>query len=53
MGNKYIEKTKADTSITYDLGSNMVKYSGKVLYLTRILWEENLTYEDIKEYIDK
>lgn len=46
-------KTEKEVTIKYEVGSNVVELDEKTVYLTKVLWETNLTYEDIKDYICK
>lgn len=37
--------------IEYEKCSNVVKYNNKKLYLNKILWQNGLSYDDIKDFI--
>lgn len=42
-----------ETSFKYEICSNVIEYNGETLYLSKILWEEGLTYEDVETFIIK
>ena len=53
MGKKKEEPELKENTIQYDVCSNIIKYNDETLYLKEILWEEGLTYEDVKDFVIK
>ena len=45
--------TVEKNEFSYTVGSNVILISGVTKYLSKILWEEGKTYEDVKEFICK
>ena len=50
--NKRVRQTEVkEPSFKYEICSNVIEYNGERLYSRKILWEEGLTYEDVKDFI--
>ena len=43
----------AKNKIEYEKCSNVVIHNGETIYLNKIIWEDGLTYDDIKEFVIK
>lgn len=53
MSKKKEKPDLKENTIQYELCSNVIKYNNETLYLNEILWEEGLTYEDVKDFVVK
>lgn len=51
MSNKNKNYVVAEPVIKFEMGSNRVTIDGKEKYLDIIVWDNKITYEDIKEHI--
>ena len=53
MGKRAKQTEVKETSFKYEIGSNVIEHNGETLYLSKILWEEGLIYEDVETFIIK